>query len=131
MKNFLRYLITSLIGAAIVIAVVCGYKIWEMDNVVSQMALLSDGFFAAGGVIFAFGLLIFVSDRGVFDMLMFAGILFINLFRKDVNKRKYKDFKEYSDARAAKDKHSILYMIIVGGAYIVCAVIFLILFYSL
>ena len=102
MKNLLRYLITSLVGAAIVIAIVCGYKIWEMDNVVSRMAILCDGFFAAGGVIFAFGLLLFASDRGAFDMLRFAAIMFINLFRKDVNKRKYKDYKEYSDARAAR-----------------------------
>ena len=68
MKKFLEYLITSIIGAAIVVTVVCVQRIWTRE-LVAQMGALSDAFFAAGVFIGCIGLLVFVSDRGAFDKI--------------------------------------------------------------
>ena len=43
MKKFLEYLITSIIGAAIVVTVVCVQRIWTRE-LVAQMGALSDAF---------------------------------------------------------------------------------------
>lgn len=129
MKKLLEYLITTLVGAVIVVAVVCAQKIWA-QGLTAQMGTLSDAFFAAGVVIGCIGLLVFVSDRGAFDMLRYAVILLVNKFRRDVNKRKYKDFNEYRQMRDTKENKPIAFMLIVGVAYIVGAIVFLIVYYN-
>ncbi len=129
MKKFLEYLITSIIGAAIVVTVVCVQRIWTRE-LVAQMGVLSDAFFAAGVFIGCIGLLVFVSDRGAFDMLRYAVIMLVNKFRRDINKRKYKDFNEYREMRSGKENKPIAFMLVVGLAYIAGAVAFLIAYYN-
>ena len=76
------------------------------------------------------GLLVFVSDRGAFDMLRYAVIMLVNKFRRDINKRKYKDFNEYREMRSGKENKPIAFMLVVGLAYIAGAVAFLIAYYN-
>ncbi len=91
------------------------------------MQILSDAFFVPGVLLAGVGLIIFASNGGAFDMLGFAVLLFFNLFRKDVNKRKYKDFYEYRQAKKDK-KRSMAFMLITGLIFIAIAVIFIIVY---
>lgn len=131
MKKFLQYLITALVGAVIVVAVVSAQKIWAQDGVTAKMGTLSDAFFAAGIFIGCIGLLVFVSDRGAFDMLKYAVIMFISKFKRDVTKRKYKDYNEYRAARSERENKPIAFMLIVGAAFLAVALVFLILYFQI
>ncbi len=62
-------------------------------------------------------------------MLGYAVRLFFDLFRRDVTKRKYRDFYEYKEAKKDKQRSSILFLLIIGCALIVISVVFLILYY--
>lgn len=130
MKKFLEYLITTLVGAVIVVIVVCAQKIWT-QGVVAKMGTLSDAFFAAGVFIGCIGLLVFVSDRGAFDMLKYAVVMLIAKFKRNVKDRKYKDFNEYRAARSERENKPIAYMLIVGVCFLLVAIVFLILYYKL
>ena len=61
--------------------------------------ILCDAFFAIGFTTFGFGLLVYTSNEGVFDGLVFAVGSFINIFRKNPSK-KYGNYYDYKDRRA-------------------------------
>lgn len=126
-KRILPYLITFLVGAAISVAIICGKQVWTAESGKVVMQILSDAFFVPGVLLAGVGLIIFASNGGAFDMLGFAVLLFFNLFRRDVNKRKYKDFYEYRESKKDR-KTSMAFMLIVGVVFIAVAVIFLIIY---
>lgn len=125
------YLISALVGAAIVVTVVCTGRVWELSSINSVMGMISDGFFVAGVVLAGIGLIVVFSHGGVFDMLGYAVLLLFSLFQRDVSKRKYRDYKEYREVKAAKEHRSVAFMLIVGIVYIAIAAVFLILYYQL
>ena len=126
-KRILPYIITAVIGIAITVAIICSKQIWAADGTKIVMQILSDAFFVRGVLLAGVGLIIFASNGGAFDMLVFAVLLFFNLFRKDVNKRKYKDFYAYRQAKKDK-KRSMAFMLITGLIFIAIAVIFIIVY---
>ena len=129
LKKVLPYIITAVIGIIITVTIICCKQIWEQTSTRSVMQILSDSFFVPGVCLAGVGLLIFASNGGVFDMLSYAVLLFFNLFRKDVTKRKYKDYYEYRQAKKDK-KRSFAFMLIVGVVFIAIAGIFLIVYYQ-
>lgn len=128
-KRILPYLITALIGAAAAVLVICLKSVWALP-VRERMGALSDAFLLPGAILAGVGLLIFASNGGVFDMLAFAALMFFNLFRRDMSKRKYKDFYEYREAKKGKHR-DMAFMLIVGLVYIAVSVIFLIIYSNL
>ena len=133
MKDFFKrtygYFVAALVGIAIFVLVICINKIWNVNETYAIMQCLSDAFFVPGVLVGGVGLLVFASNGGVFDMLIYATIRFFDLFKKDPRNKKYKDFYEYREAK--KDRHrSNKAMLIVGGVFIVLAVIFLIVYYQ-
>lgn len=123
-KKWLPYLICALIGAVITVIIICVEQIWTLDSTKAIMQELSDAFFVPGVILAGFGLIIFASNGGAFDMLAFAVLLFFNLFRRDVNKRKYKDFYEYREAKKDR-KLKMSFMLVVGVIFIAIAFAFL------
>ncbi len=121
-KNFLPYLICLLIGAVIVIAIVCGFQIWT-KVLKDAICLIGDAFFTAGVALAGVGLLVFVSNGGVFDMLAYAVIRLFDLFRKDCKNQKYKDYYEYRQSK--KDRNTRMsFMLVVGLFYLLIALVF-------
>ena len=104
-KTLLRYGITTLVGLLL-------------------------AFFASGVIIACVGLLVVATEGGAFDMLAYAVVLIFDGLRKDVTKRKYKDFYEYKQAKKEK-KRSFAYLLIVGLIFIVISLVFLIPYYNL
>lgn len=127
-KKVLPYLITAVVGAAAAVLIICLKSVWALP-VREKMGVLSDAFFVPGIVLAGVGLLIFASNGGVFDMLAYSVIMLFNLFKRDLSKRRYKDYYEYRCAKKDR-KRDTAFILIVGAAYIVLAAIFLIAYYN-
>lgn len=129
MKRVLPYLVTTLVGAAIVVTIILAQRIWSAETSADTMRILCDAFFVAGVVIGGVGLLIFASNGGVFYMLAYGFIRFFDLFRRNINDRKYKDFYEYKESKKDK-KRGFGFMLVVGLAFIAIAGAFLAAYYN-
>ena len=62
-------------------------------------------------------------------MLGYAIRMMIDVFKRDVKDRKYKDFYEYRQAKKEK-KRSIAYLLVVGCVMVIIAAFFLIAYYN-
>lgn len=131
MKNALRYLIASAAGLILAFVIALSQGIFSEGETREVMRILSDAFFASGVLFAGVGLIVVASRGGLFDMLGYAAILFVNLFRRDVGKRKYKDFYEYRQAkREDGHKRSVAFLLLVGVGLIAVAAVFLVLYYN-
>ncbi len=128
--NLLRYGIAVAVGLLIALIVLLAKSVFTQTNVTEIMRILSDAFFLSGVILTAAGLLVFVSAGGAFDMIAYGFRMLFVMLRRDLSKRKYKDYYEYRQARQEK-KRSIAYLLVVGLVMLAVAVIFLILFYNI
>ena len=127
MKALKKYLITLGAGLLVILMIVSAKGIFTVKDTAEILKILCDSFFAIGFTMAGFGLLVFTSNEGVFDGLVFGVSSFINMFRKGYVK-KYRNLFEYKESRANK-KYSFGYLIICG--VILLAVSFIILpFYN-
>lgn len=124
MKQIYKYLITFLVGLLFAVIIMLTKSIFFQDNVKDVMHILTDAFFVPGVIICGFGLLVVASNGGTFDILSYGLISFFNLFRKDINKRKYKTFYDYRVAHHEKPK-GFWYLVFVGLFYICLSLLFL------
>lgn len=60
--------------------------------------ILCDAFFAVGVLITGAGLLVFSANEGTFDMLVYGVKTFVNMFRKN-SEKKYDSFYDYRESR--------------------------------
>lgn len=124
------YLITALVGAVVSVIVICVGRIWTIVEAREIFGLLSNAFFVPGVLIAGAGLIVFASNGGAFYMLGYGAHVFIDKFKRDLSKRKYKDFYEYQEEKKKK-KLKFGFLLIVGGAFIVLAVIMIIVYYCI
>lgn len=131
-KTLLQYSITTAIGIiiAVVIMAAKGLFTGAETELVGIYRVLADAFFVPGVIIGGVGLIVFASHGGVFDMLGYAVVMFFDLFRRDVTKRKYRDFYEYREAKKDKSKWSITFMLVVGLVFIAVSIVFTVLYYN-
>ena len=128
-KNILRYSIASAVGLALAFGILCFKNIFSQTDAVKVFQILCDAFFVTGICFACIGVIMLAGNGGAFDMLGYAFVMLFDALRKDISKRKYKDFYEYRQAKKEK-KRNVLYMFVVGGAFIAISVIFLILYYQ-
>ena len=128
-KNILRYSIASAVGLALAFVILCFKNIFSQTDAVKVFQILCDAFFVTGICFACIGVIMLAGNGGAFDMLGYAFVMLFDALRKDISKRKYKDFYEYRQAKKEK-KRNVLYMCVVGGAFIAISVIFLILYYQ-
>ena len=128
-KNILRYSIASAVGLALAFVILCFKNIFSQTDAVKVFQILCDAFFVTGICFACIGVIMLAGNGGAFDILGYAFVMLFDALRKDISKRKYKDFYEYRQAKKEK-KRNVLYMFVVGGAFIAISVIFLILYYQ-
>lgn len=116
MKAIRKYLITLLIGFAAVALIAWSKDIFNQTAPVSIFHILCDAFFAAGVFNTSAGLLIFSSNEGTFDMLVYGVKSFIGMFKKN-NTRKYDTFYDY---RASRQDKKVKF-----GFLLICGLFFL------
>lgn len=118
MKTFAKYLITLAVGFALSFVVMYSKGLFAMTDPATIFHILSDSFIVSGVLLGGLGLLVFVSNEGVFDILIFGTKQFFGFFRK-VKTQKFADFYEYKEARAQKK--------LKFGSILVCGVFFVLL----
>ena len=119
MRGFKKYFITLIIGFAAVAMILWSKDILAQEALVDVFHILCDGFFAVGVVIFAAGMLVFSTNEGTFDMLVYGVQSFTDLFRKESTK-KYETYYDYKVSRAEK-KLSFGFLLICGALFLAIA----------
>ena len=126
MKALRKYLITLLIGG-LMVALIAGSKdILEQTVPMQIYHILCDSFFVVGVVITSAGLLVFSSNEGTFDILVYGLDSFVDIFRKKSTK-KYATFYDYRESRADK-KLQFGFMLICGLIFITISLAFYMLY---
>jgi hypothetical protein len=124
-KKLLSYAITTVVGLAIALTIMLSKDVFGQTKNYEVMRILCDSFFVPGVLLAGVGVIIFASNGGAFDMLAYGAIMFFDLFKKDLSKRKYKDFYSYREAKKGTDR-SMSFMLVVGLAFIIIAACFMV-----
>ncbi|HEY8390058.1 MAG TPA: DUF3899 domain-containing protein [Clostridia bacterium] len=128
MKNkILKYVITFSIGGCFSFLAFFRQNLFEKSNLLDIFEILSNGFLLAGIIIFGLGSLIFVSNEGAFDIFVFGFKNFFSLFNREKRETRQTYF-EYRQERSNK-KTSFLFLLFVGGFYLLLSALFVILFF--
>ena len=127
MKKVLKYLIPSLLCAVVVILILVARGAFVKSGK-ALMQDLSDAFTVPGMIMLGFGLLVFVTNGGAFDMLAFGCIKLFDLFKRDLTKVKYRTFYDYRRAQEEK-QHTYIHFVIVGAGFVLLAIIFLMVYF--
>ena len=90
----LKYFITLLCGFAASMLIFLVKDIFSQTEAVNVFHILCDGFFAVGIVITAAGLLIFSSNEGSFDAIVYGVGSFIDMFRRTSKKPNFTFFSD-------------------------------------
>ena len=98
-KNVLRYLIAGSVAILFALAIMASKDLLAQTDESVILQILSDAFFVPGVCFMGVGLIVVASRGGAFDMLGYAIRMMIDVFKRDVKDRKYKDFYEYRLAK--------------------------------
>lgn len=129
-STVLRYSVTVAVGLAVALIVMSFKGVFTQTDSVAAMRILCDSFFVSGVCIVCIGLIVVLSNGGAFDMLSYAVVLIFDALRKDVTKRKYKDFYSYREAKKDR-KRGFGFLLIVGFALVGISLCFLAAYYGL
>ncbi len=126
MKKWSQYLIIAGINILMVLGVML---IQEGFSQTGQelLKVLCNAFFVPGMCTLGFGVLIWSTNGGTFDMLAFGVIKLFDLFKKDLTKVKYKTFYDYRKAQQEKQRSFSAY-IVVGAVFMAISILFLVLY---
>ena len=127
MKTLKRYLITLGVEVLSVLFVILLKDIFHASDAKTVFHILCDAFFAVGFVTAGVGLMVFTTNEGVFDGLVYGVSSFINMFKKD-STQKYKTLYDYKASRSKKELE-FGYIVICGLAFLLVGLVMFI-FYS-
>lgn len=130
MKKLYRYLITIAIGLVMTFLVLLSKGAFGMSNTKDIIHTLSDAFIVPGVVITGIGLLVFATNEGVFDIIVYGVGQFVKMFSANPSRRKYKDFNEYREVKRST-KLSFGYIVIVGVIFLAISIILSLVWYKL
>ncbi len=123
--NLKRYLISIGVGCLIALAVMLIRNIFSETDTNQILVILNDAFFISGTCLTCVGGLVFVSNKGMFNMLGYGISTLFAVRFKNLRDRKYRDFYEYKKAKEEK-QHSYAYLLLVGLAFIAVSLVLLI-----
>ena len=131
-KLLLTYLITSLALISLVVACLFYEKAFSAETLEDAMIRICNSFTIPGIVFAGVGALSYLSSIGAYDGISYSFTNFAlhNLwFTKQP--KKYKSFYEYKQAKDEKGRRWFPNLLIVGGASLALAVIFLVIYVCL
>ena len=127
-KIFLRYSITTAVAGLVVLLVLSLHGYGEATLPVEKYKILADAFTIPGMLMILFAALLWVSSEGAFDGLGYAfrqfGSMIIPFFGR---KYKHKTYYEYKTEKKDKRARGYSFLFFVGLAFMVVAVVFIIL----
>ena len=128
MKDIRKYLITLAIGLAMAGCIAFSKDVFNQVELSMVFHILTDSFFAPGILIVGFGALIFVSNEGVFDGLVYGITSFLDIFRKE-KKNQYRTFFDYKEGKGNRDT-KFGFLIICGMIFILISCLMLFLYHQ-
>ena len=126
-KEFIKYIIVTIIGGLMTLSVFSYKNLSSATNSKDIVMILSDGFLLPGVIILGVGLLIAVSNGGIFDIFTYT----LRKMRETIilGEKRSKEYNSYFDYRMSKEKAKCAFLIIIGGLFFTLALTFNIAFY--
>ncbi len=121
MKTWIKYLISAAVGFGIVLLVADSKSLFGKRELADIFGILCDCFTVSGILLTNFGLLLFVSNEGVFDGLIFSLQSFFGLFKKDLSSRP-RSFHDFKESRKGK-KLKIGPVLVTGLCFLAVAIV--------
>lgn len=126
-KTIIKYSVGTLVALAIFLLVISLRDIYVVKEKKEIYRILSDGFTYPGIIFLCGGFLVFVSNRGIFNGIGYAlKWFFIKLI--PFSKKEHETYGDYLEKRKFVKSYYFLY--IIGGVFLIMAIIFIILFYT-
>ena len=119
------YLITIGLGLVVAVLMLVSQGTFTETSSIAIYEDISNAFFVPGAIFLCFGVIVWASNGGAFDMLKYGGIKLVDRFRKNVHNKKYPTYYDYREAQKGKGK-SFLYFLLVGIAFAIVGAVFLI-----
>ena len=123
MKKLLKYVITLAIGLVAVTGIAWAKDVFAQTEPAAIYHILCDCFFAVGTVLCCAGLLVFSSNEGTFDMMVYGISSFIDLFRAQ-SKKKYHTFYDYRESRTDA-KFPFAFLLLCGLLFVAVSLVML------
>ena len=127
--KIIRYSIASFICLVIAFIILLSKGIFSQTETKDVMHILVDAFFVPGIIMLSFGILVFSTNEGTFDMLAYGVRRIFVLLKRNPQDAKYKTFYDYREAQR-ENKHQFGYLIIVGLFFTALSLLFLIFYYN-
>lgn len=116
MRALKKYFITLIVGFLAVAGILWYKDILAQTELVKIFHILCDAFFVVGTLLSCAGLMVFSTNEGTFDMIVYGVNSFLDLFRA-TSRKKYETFYDYKESRADKK--------LPFGFLIICGLFFL------
>lgn len=116
MRSLRKYFITLFVGFLCVAGILVSKDFFDQTQRVEMFHILCDAFFVVGVVMSGGGLLIFTTNEGAFDMMVYGVKSFIDLFRKNSTKK----YPTYYDYRTSREDKKLKF-----GFLLICGLFFL------
>ena len=126
MKKIIKYIIVIGIGLVIAFLIALSKDVFNVTDKKTIYHIFSDSFMVPGVITAGMGLLIYVSDQGVFDGIVYGIMAFMNMFSPR-NERKYNSLYEYKEKKHAT-KTKIGFILLSGLFLLAISVIMLVLY---
>lgn len=131
-KTVIKYGIAFLCGALITILLLFYFDPAKAENNTQLFKILCDAFSVPGLLLIFAGLIVWLSGEGAFTGFGYlARYLRRSMIPGGRTKYPHETYYDYIQERKEKDKkHSFLFLIIVGGVFLLTGIVFLILYYK-
>ncbi len=128
-KLLIKYAVTAAFSAIPVLLILWLLGLSSAETAVEKYRILSDAFAVPGVVLMLFAGLVWVSNDGFFDGLGYAFSRVRGMFIP-MAKIKHQTYYDYKMEKRGKEPHHFWHLFLVGLAYTLIAVVFLMLYSS-
>ena len=127
--RLLKYGLTSVLTAAVVIYYAASRNLFQLEKL-EMYRVLCDAFTLPGIFLMLFGLMMLMNDLGALDTIAYFGHYLLHTFMP-VAFGKGQSYLDFIEERRAKQKKGYGFLFIVGGAFTLVGVVFLLIFLKL
>ncbi|MCM1193651.1 MAG: DUF3899 domain-containing protein [Butyrivibrio sp.] len=119
MKNIKKFWVSFIVCSICTFLIAWSRGIFVQTAPIHVFHILSDSFLVVGVLTSCIALLIFVSNEGTFDGIIYGLQTFLGFFKKDMSRR----YDTLYDYRAAKQEKKVpfLFLLACGGFFLLAA----------
>ena len=131
-KKLVTYVIASVVGAMAAFGIACYQGVFYAKNIAEVMMCASDGFFVIGLLYTGYGLMLYIVNEGILDIIGFGFKSLVYLFTPRRLDREAGGYYEYK-MRKKEERESKpvpFHIMWIGVAFILLALLCLALYYA-